>query len=311
MAPSAGRGRRARPGAGYAGSHWRARGRAGGLTLELLDFVLLCAAAFSTAVLSAVVGMAGGITLLAAMLLWLPPLVVIPLHGVIQLASNGSRTWFQRRHARFDILWRYALLLLPGGLAGLAVARSLPEEGLRAAIAGFVLLATWAPVARARWRASRRAGVRADVAAGDSEGAAAGEGSGTAEREGAGGTAQLWRRFLPLGAAAGFLNVTIGAVGPLIAPFFLNLGLRRQALVGTKAACQTLGHLVKLAIFGGAGFAFHEHLPLLVGACLCVLAGTWLGSRLLERASESLFIALYRGVLTLIALRLAGSALLA
>lgn len=263
-----------------------------------MDFVLLCGAAFGTAVLSAVVGMAGGITLLAAMLLWLPPLVVIPLHGVIQLASNGSRTWFQRRHARFDILWRYALLLLPGGLAGLAVARSLPEEGLRAAIAGFVLLATWAPVARARWRASGRAG--------GADGGSAAIGGG-----GAGGTAQLWRRFLPLGAAAGFLNVTIGAVGPLIAPFFLNLGLRRQALVGTKAACQTLGHLVKLAIFGGAGFAFHEHLPLLVGACLSVLAGTWLGSRMLERASEALFIALYRGVLTLIALRLAGSALLA
>jgi len=272
--------------------------------------VLLCGAAFATAVLSAVVGMAGGITLLAAMLLWLPPLVVIPLHGVIQLASNGSRTWFQRRHARFDILWRYALLLLPGGVAGLAVARSLPEEGLRAAIAGFVLLATWLPVARARWRISRGA------AAGDGNapggGGATGGGSGAAgDAEGAGETARLWRRFLPLGAVAGFLNVTIGAVGPLIAPFFLNLGLRRQALVGTKAACQTLGHLVKLAIFGGAGFAFHEHWLLLVCACLCVLAGTWLGSRLLERASESLFIALYRGVLTVIALRLAGSALLA
>lgn len=275
--------------------------RAGGVRLELLDFVLLCGAAFGTAVLSAVVGMAGGITLLAAMLLWLPPLVVIPLHGVIQLASNGSRTWFQRRHARFDILWRYALLLLPGGVAGLAVARSLPEDGLRAAIAGFVLLATWAPVARARWRTSRRAGGAGESGAAVDAGGAVG-GS-------AGGTAQLWRRFLPLGAAAGFLNVTIGAVGPLIAPFFLNLGLRRQALVGTKAACQTLGHLVKLAIFGGAGFAFHEHWPLLAGACLCVLAGSWLGSRLLERASESLFIALYRGVLTLIALRLAGSAL--
>lgn len=288
--------------------------------------MLLCGAAFATAVLSAVVGMAGGITLLAAMLLWLPPLVVIPLHGVIQLASNGSRTWFQRRHARFDILWRYALLLLPGGVAGLAVARSLPEEGLRAAIAGFVLLATWLPVARAKWRISRGAGGASRSGCACESGAAAGSGSapgggngaavdaaasGAGDMMGAGGTARLWRRFLPLGAVAGFLNVTIGAVGPLIAPFFLNLGLRRQALVGTKAACQTLGHLVKLAIFGGAGFAFHEHWPLLVCACLCVLAGTWLGSRLLERASESLFIALYRGVLTVIALRLAGSALLA
>jgi uncharacterized membrane protein YfcA len=237
-----------------------------------LDLSLLCAVALATAVLSAVVGMAGGITLLTVMLLWLEPLVVIPLHGVIQLVSNGSRTWFQRRHVDWGILVRYAALLVPMGFVGLAVARALPPSGTRLLIGLFVLAATWRP----GW-----------VLLGTHP-----EQTGTTVR------------FVGLGAVVGVLNMTIGAVGPLIAPFFLNLGLARQALIGTKAACQTLGHLVKISIFGIAGFAYLDYaIPLLL-LSLSVVIGTWLGSRLLDRVSERGFTRLYKTVLTLIALRL-------
>ena len=222
--------------------------------------------------------MAGGITLLAAMLLLLPPLVAIPLHGVIQLASNGSRAWIQREHARFDIVWRNALLLLPMGFLGIQVAQALPEAAVRAAIGVFVLLATWAPGALLLGAHPEDANPR--------------------------------RRFLLLGGATGFLNVTIGATGPLIAPFFLNLGLSRQALVGTKAACQAMGHLAKIIVYGGVGFAFREHIPLLAGGIIAVVAGTWIGSRILDYVSERLFVLLYRSVLTLIALRLVLAELL-
>ena len=44
--------------------------------METLDLAILAAAAFATSILSAVVGMAGGITLLAVMLLFLEPLTV-------------------------------------------------------------------------------------------------------------------------------------------------------------------------------------------------------------------------------------------
>ena len=98
--------------------------------------------------------------------------------------------------------------------------------------------------------------------------------------------------------------MTVGAVGPLIAPFFLNIGLERRSVVGTKAACQTLGHLVKIAVFGVAGFAFAEWLTPLALLCVMVLVGTWLGSRLLEKVSEVWFIRLYKTVLTVIAIRL-------
>lgn len=247
--------------------------------MEALDLAILAAAAFATSILSAIVGMAGGITLLAVMLLFLPPLVVIPLHGVIQLVSNGSRTWIQRRHARFDLLWRYGLLLIPMGILGIHVAQELPESAVRAAIGVFVLLATWAP--RLLLLGAHPEDTRPQL------------------------------RFFVLGGVTGFLNPTIGATGPLIAPFFLNLGLTRQALVGTKAAAQALGHLVKIGLFGSFGFAFAPHLPLLLSASLAVVAGTWVGSQLLDRVSERFFIWLYRSVLTLIALRLLLGELLA
>jgi uncharacterized membrane protein YfcA len=236
---------------------------------------ILAAASVATGALSAIVGMAGGMTLLSAMLLFLPPLAAIPLHGAIQLASNSSRTLIQREHARFDLLWRYGWPLLPMGALGLLAAKRVPERALEAAIGTFVLVATWRPA----WLAF-----------------------------GARGRLSANARFTALGVASGFLNVTIGATGPLVAPFFLDLGLSRQAVIGTQAGVQALGHVVKIALYAGFGFAFRAHAPLLLCASACAIAGTWVGSRLLDRISERTFTWLYKGVLTLLALQLVGSA---
>jgi uncharacterized membrane protein YfcA len=238
-----------------------------------VELAVLCVAAFLASILSAVVGMAGGIVLLTVMLLYFEPLIAIPLHGVIQLASNGSRSFIQRAHVRWDLVWRYGILLLPMAYAGLSVARALPPELARTLIGVFVLLATWRP----RWLML-----------------------GTHPEQ-----TQPRRRFVLLGGVMGFLQMNIGATGPLIAPFFLNLGLTRQALVGSKAAVQTLGHLSKILLFGAVGFAYLEYGLLLVAMCTLVVLGTWIGSRLLERVNERVFTWLFKSVLTLIALRLA------
>jgi uncharacterized membrane protein YfcA len=79
--------------------------------VEAQTLAILCVVALLTAVLSAVVGMAGGITLLSVMLLFMEPLTAIPVHGVVQLVSNGSRSIIQREHIDRGILWRYSVLL--------------------------------------------------------------------------------------------------------------------------------------------------------------------------------------------------------
>lgn len=240
--------------------------------MDPLQLAILAGVALATSMLSAVVGMAGGITLLAVMLLFLEPLVAIPLHGVIQLASNSSRTVIQRRHVKWSILARYSVLLVPMAFVGLAIVEALPATLTRLLIGLFVLAATWLPGILLLGAHPENTDPK--------------------------------RRFVVLGGVAGILNMTVGAVGPLIAPFFLNIGLERRSLVGTKAACQTLGHLVKIAVFGVAGFTFAKWLAPLALLCVMVLVGTWLGSRLLDKVSEVWFIRLYKTVLTVIAIRL-------
>jgi len=240
--------------------------------VDASDLAFLAAAGLVTSIVSGILGMAGGIMLLTVMLVFLEPLAAIPVHGAVQLVSNSSRAWIQRRHVRTGIVARYSLFLLPMGFVGLVVARGLPPDAVRAAIGVFVLLATWRP----SWLLL-----------------------GTHPEK-----THPTRRFLWMSGAVGFLNTTVGATGPLIAPFFLNLGLTRHAIVGTKAACQSLGHLAKLAIFGVAGFAYLEYLDLLALLAMSVIVGTWIGSRILDRVPERGFEIGYKAVLTLIALRL-------
>lgn len=233
---------------------------------------------FATAMLSAILGMAGGISLLAAMLLYLDPLVAIPLHGVVQLVSNISRTTIQRKYVRWRLMARFAILLVPTGLLGYHLVRDLDPSIGRILIGLFVLIAVWIP---RPWLNKMGAGKKNEN-----------------------------RTFLFLGGFVGFLSVTVGATGPLIAPFFLGLGLNRHAIVGTKAACQITAHLSKVLIFGLAGFVFREHLDLLIALSITTILGTLTGSRLLDKVNEKAFQIGYRGVLTLVALVLIGRGLL-
>lgn len=254
---------------------------AGGADLDPLlsqaDLIVLVIVTLLTSTLSAIVGMAGGITLLSVMMIFIAPLHAIPLHGVVQFVANGSRTYAQRRHVRWDLLARYALLAFPLGFVGLFVAKQIPPDLLKALIGVFVLLATWRPSLLLFGRHPEQSDPR--------------------------------RRFLVLGGVTGVLNVVIGTTGPLIAPFFLNLGLTRQGVVGTQAACQMAGHLAKVAVFVIGGFVLLPYAPLLALMIPAAVAGTWVGSRLLDRVDERRFKIVYKTILTVIALELVIEAL--
>ena len=70
------------------------------------------AAAFVTATLSGVFGMAGGLVLMGALALVLPVQAAFVTHGLLQLVANGWRAALHRRHVRWDIVGWYALASL-------------------------------------------------------------------------------------------------------------------------------------------------------------------------------------------------------
>jgi uncharacterized membrane protein YfcA len=233
-------------------------------------WAVLTAVAVATSIVSGVMGLAGGMLLLAALLLYLDPVVAIPFHGLIQLVSNASRAWFQRTHVRWDAVWRFAWPLLPAGAVGLALLRAIPPDVGRLAIGGFVLLAVWVP-----------------------------------QRLRFGAPAADPRRALPWGGAlVGFFSTSIGATGPLLAPFILALGLAPPATVGTLAACQIFQHLSKITLFGAAGFDFARFALPALAMSVAAIVGSAIGSRLLDHLPQRLFRSTVKLVLTVLALQL-------
>lgn len=231
-------------------------------------------AAFCTSMLTAIVGFGGGIVLLAVLLVAVEPTVAIPLHAAVQVTSNGTRTWIRWRDVDWSITWRSSLLLLPAGALAMPLVVAAPERVLQGLIAVVVLAATWVP-----------------------------------ERTASDLPAPSPRGWIGAGAVAGFLNPLVGATGPLFAPFFRAATRTRLAFVGTFAASQVSGHAAKLLLFGVAGLAPTDHLPEVAAGIVGVVAGTAVGSRILDRMSEVRFRTLYLAAITLVGLYLLVDAL--
>jgi len=228
---------------------------------------VLLVAALLTSTLSGMAGMAGGVTLLAVMTATLPPAFVVPLHGVVQLASNTSRISLLLPSVRWPVIGYFAPAVAVGATAAALLWRGdLPF--FRAGIGAFILLF----LAWRRWSPRLRA-------------------------------LPVWT-YGPLGLVTGFLGLFVGAVGPMVAPFFLRDDFRKEETVATMAVAQAWVHFVKLPAFLALGFSYTPHLGLLAALMACTVAGNWLGTKLLSRFSEKGFALFFEAVLAAVALSL-------
>lgn len=227
---------------------------------------ILIAVAFFASALSGVIGMGGGMLLLSAMAASFPPAVLIPLHGTIQFASNGVRAALGWREISPRIVLPMAAGCVVGACLGSQLAIALPEAGYQIAMGAFILISTWMP----RWKHAPR--VRG--------------------------------KFFLLGAVSTTLSFIMGATGPMLAPFFLDEDLKREAIIATKAAGQAVTHLLKLSVFSALGFQLLDHWPILCGMLAAVAVGTVCGRFLLDRISERVFVLLFKVAITILSVRM-------
>ncbi|MCD8550059.1 MAG: sulfite exporter TauE/SafE family protein [Shewanella xiamenensis] len=108
-------------------------------------FTLLTLGSAFTAFFTACFGIGGGVMLLGVMAQVLPPQVIIPLHGVVQLGSNLGRALLGWQH----IQWRIIRVFLPGALIGAALGSlvlvAIPPTVMYLTIALFILYSCWGP----------------------------------------------------------------------------------------------------------------------------------------------------------------------
>lgn len=101
--------------------------------------VAMIALSMATSFITAAFGIGGGVILLAVLAVMLPPAVLIPVHGAVQLGSNGGRTLMMLAHVRRAAFLPFTLGSLAGAAAGGLLFVQVPGWAIQFAIAGFIL----------------------------------------------------------------------------------------------------------------------------------------------------------------------------
>lgn len=216
--------------------------------------------------MTAVIGLGGGVLLMLVMPGLMPLAAIIPVHASVQLMSNAARVGFAFRYADLRLL----LPLTLGSLVGAAIGS--PAVGLVSftvlpAVAGLViLLVVWLPV----------------------------------------------ERFLPNGPSALFalgvyqtgLGMVAGATGPLGAAVLNRMNTEREWLVVNTGVYMTINHGVRTVAFALLGFAFHVWWLTITAMSIGVVAGAWLGTRCRQYVPQKNFEAVFKWIVTMLALRM-------
>lgn len=224
-------------------------------TVGGVQTLVLGGIAFIAAVVGAVTG--GGVTaiLLPFLVLFVGIQEGVPIVTIVLIVASVSRIAVYRRNLDFPVMGWFALGSVPTTVVGtLWFTMAAPSVVTR--LFGAVLIAA------VLWRRFRPHPPESFK--------------------------RLW--FVPLGAAYGLLAGTSAALASLPGPFFLAYGLRKEAYVGTIGVSVFLGQVVKLAIFGPAGFLTTSVLQTSAILAPFVIGGTLLGKRILSRASEGAFV---------------------
>ena len=228
--------------------------------------LVLVPVAFLTSCLAAVMGMGGGVLLIAVMPGLLPAAAILPVHAVTQLASNFSRAVFGWREIDGSLIPAFVVGAAAGAWLGGEIYASLDLRWLPAVIGAVILVFTWAPLPQLR---------------------------------GGGNVALALLGFYQTG-----LGMLAGATGPLGAAVLLRHNTARDWLVVNTAVYMSLNHALRLAAFALLGFSFAPWWPLVCAMVAAVIAGSWAGTRLRRLVPQVDFERWFRLLVTLLALRM-------
>jgi uncharacterized membrane protein YfcA len=249
-----------------------ARATGTGLYYRVPDFPGWLALGVAAIIASSIGGVAGfgtGAMMIPVIAWTLGPKATVPVLTVGMFLGNGARVWFSRAEVNVRVAGAYLVGAVPCGVLGAVLYSTIEAEWLSRLLGGFLLIA----VPGRRWLKAR--GLRVTLP------------------------------YFPLiGGVFGFLSSLVGAVGPVLSPFFLGAGLLRGAYVSTDALCTVGSYLTR-------GLVFHRyHLmtesTVTVGLYIGVImiGGAWIGRKLLDHLSEAAFLRLIETLLVVCGLQM-------
>lgn len=99
---------------------------------------------------------------------------------------------------------------------------------------------------------------------------------------------ELWY-FIPLGLLVSILGTIIGALGPVLNPFYLNMGLEKEDLIATKTANSFFMGIAQISSYSFFGLLHHELWVYGLSLGMGATAGNIIGKKFLARMKSITF----------------------
>ena len=224
---------------------------------------------YMTAFVSASTGMGGGVIFLIGLNIFLPLEKVIPIHGVIQLKNNAVRVWVLRNHLIKSITLFYSIGCILGVIFVTLALKNLDNKIIPYSI--ILLLVSYSLFKPKQFPQLK---------------------------------IPNWA-FIILGFITGILGILVGAVDPLLSPFFLRDDFSRHQIIANKSYFQMLVHFAKIPVFLFLGFDYLEYWSLILVLFITAMIGTYSGLKILDRISQELFLKIFKVILFAVSLKVA------
>lgn len=217
--------------------------------------------------------MGGGAILLAILSIVFPIKTLVPIHGVVQMGANVSRSYILRKFIKKKMSLFFLLGMPLGVLMGIKLlSQDISEKHLKILISAFIIFTVFKPKKMPQLKIKD------------------------------------WQ-FIFVGFIASTLGLLIGSIGPFLAPFFLRDDINKEELVATKSCMQMIVHTSKIPSFLYLKFNYSEYSIEIILLVLGALLGNYIGVKVLKKINTKMFTIIFKTSLSLAALRLLYSAL--
>ena len=230
------------------------------------DEIILGIISFFTSTIAGIVGLGGGMILIAVLPSFLPLNAIVPVHGLTQLSSNLSRAVFAYKDIRFEVLPKFLFgsILGVSFFAGVLLLISL--EYVPLFIGSYILLSLWSNKFNEKIK--------------------------------------RFESYIIIGFFQSGLSLVVGVSGPLVTTLLVKDYDDKNVVVATAAALKSITHILKVFIFMIFGFIFFDYIGVLIAMIIGAVAGSWAGTKLRDKIDGKKFIITLKILLSILAIKL-------
>lgn len=234
--------------------------------------ILLGFLTFLTSTITGIVGLGGGMMLIAILPSFMPINAVIPVHGLTQLSSNFSRALFGYKDIQYEVIPKFLIgsLLGVGLFAGIISLLSL--EYVPFFMGAYILLSLWSAKFNDKIK--------------------------------------KFENYYIIGFFQSGLSIVVGATGPLAMTLLLKDYGDKNKVVVTAAAIMSITHILKLIVFIYFGFVFFDYIGIIIAMIIGAIIGSWVGTKLRDKIDGKKFTMILKVLLTALAIKIIINSLL-